>query len=209
MAKVKVFNLRNESIGEIELSDEVFGAEINEGLLYDVIKAQLASRRQGSANTKVRSEVSGSTKKIYKQKGTGRARHGSIRAPNFRGGGSVHSPKPHAYGWRPPAKMRAGALKSALSMKLKEGRLTIVDTFKLDEVKTKALAGVLTTLHVTKSSLIVDAKANDNLRLSVRNLSDHHFLPPEGVNLYDLLRHEHLILTKDAVAALEARVRNV
>ena len=207
MAKVKVLNLRAENVGEIELLDEVFGAEVNEPLLYEVLKAQLASKRSGSANTKTRSEVAGSSKKIYKQKGTGRGRHGSIRAPNFVGGGQQHGPKPRSYAYRPPAKMRAGALRSALSLKLKEGRLTIVDSFTLDEVKTKSLASVLAVLKVAKGSLIVDQKANDNLRLSARNLDTHQFLPPEGVNLYDLLRHEHLVLTKHAVTALVERIQ--
>ncbi len=207
MAKVKVLNLRAENVGEIELADEVFGADVNEPLLYEVLKAQLASKRSGSANTKTRSEVAGSSKKIYKQKGTGRGRHGSIRAPNFVGGGQQHGPKPRSYAYRPPAKMRAGALRSALSLKLKEGRLTIVDSFALDEVKTKSLANVLAVLKVAKGSLIVDQKDNEKLRLSARNLDTHQFLPPEGVNLYDLLRHEHLVLTKHAVTALVERIQ--
>lgn len=205
MAKVAVYNLSKKQVGDIDLSDEVFGAEVNEGLLYDVLKAQLASKRVGSACAKNRSEVAGSTKKIYRQKGTGNARHGNIRAPNFAGGGQVHAPKPRMYGYRPPRKMRNGALKSALSLKLQKGQLVIVDDFKLDDVKTKVLAGVLSTLDVKKSSLIVDALQNDNLRLSARNLATHHYLPPEGVNLYDVLRHEHLVLTKSAVDALVAR----
>jgi len=207
MAKVKVLNLGGESVGEIDLADEVFGADVNEPLLYEVLKAQLASKRSGSANTKTRSEVAGSSKKIYKQKGTGRGRHGSIRAPNFVGGGQQHGPKPRSYAYRPPAKMRAGALRSALSLKLKEGRLTIVDIFTLDEVKTKSLANVLAVLKVAKGSLIVDQKDNEKLRLSARNLDTHQFLPPEGVNLYDLLRHEHLVLTKHAVLALVERIQ--
>ena len=207
MAKVKVLTLEGKAAGEIELSDDVFGAEVNEGLLYDVVKAQLASKRVGSANTKTRSEVAGSSKKIYKQKGTGRSRHGSIRAPVFRGGGQQHGPKPHTYDYRPPAKMRTGALVSALSLKLKEGRLTVVDNLAFEEIKTKKLAGVLSALEVKGGSLIVDAKDNEKLRLSARNLDRHQYLPPEGVNVYDVLRHEHLVLTKSSVAALEARVR--
>jgi large subunit ribosomal protein L4 len=207
MAKVKVLNLRAESVGEIELVDDVFGADVNEPLLYEVLKAQLASKRSGSANTKTRSEVAGSSKKIYKQKGTGQGRHGSIRAPNFVGGGQQHGPKPRSYAYRPPAKMRAGALRSALSLKLKEGRLTIVDAFALDEVKTKTLATALAALKVAKGSLIVDQKDNEKLRLSARNLETHQVLPPEGVNLYDLLRHEHLVLTRNAVDALVARIQ--
>src|SRR5688572_6120351 len=205
MAKVKVKNLQGEGVGELELSDDVFGAEVNEGLLYEVVKAQLASRRAGTANTKTRSEVAGSTKKLYKQKGTGRARHGAIRAPNFVGGGQQHGPKPRDYSYRPPRKQRIGALVSALSMKLRDGKLVVVDGFELDEIKTKALVGVLETLEATRSSVIVAGKDNEKLRMSARNLAKHSVLPVEGLNVYDLLRHEHLILTKDAVAAVEAR----
>lgn len=208
MAKVALYNLKRESVGEIDLADTVFGAEVNEDLIYDVLKAQLASRRQGTAKTKVRSEVSGSSRKIYRQKGTGRARHGSIRATIFVGGGKAHGPQPRSYAYRPPRKMRLGALCSALSLKLKEGNLTVVDTFELGQVKTKELMQVIQALKVQQGSLIVDQNANDKLRLSARNLADHQVLPPEGVNLYDLLRHPHLVLTKAAVAALEQRFSN-
>lgn len=208
MAKIPVYNLRRESVGELELSDDVFGREVNEALLYEIVKAQLASKRSGTAKTKNRAEVSGSTKKIYRQKGTGSGRHGDRNAPSFVGGGQVHGPVPRSYAYRPNRKMRVGALASALSMKLKEGRLVVVDTFELDEIKTKALAGVLSTLQVGKSSLIVDGRDNQKLQLSARNLDKHQYLPPEGVNVYDLLRHEHVVLTKSAAQALEARCKS-
>jgi len=207
MAKVQVYNLKRESVGELELADDVFGADVNEALIYDVLKAQLASRRSGSASTKTRSDVAGSTRKLYRQKGTGAARHGSIRAMTYVGGGKAHGPKPRSYAYEPPRKMRQGAIRSALSLKLKEGTLTIVDKFDLGEIKTKALAGVLKALQVDKGSLIVDAVGNEKLRLSARNLPKASFLPPEGVNLYDVLRHPHLVLTKDAVAALQTRLQ--
>jgi large subunit ribosomal protein L4 len=205
MPKVKVYNLRREESGEIELADEVFATEVNEALLYDVVKAQLASRRAGTAKTKGRAEVRGSTRKLYKQKGTGRARHGAIRAQQYVGGGKAHGPQPRSYAYRPTRKMRLGALKSALSLKLAEGQLTIVNDFQLPEIKTKGLAQVLETLKVGSSSLLVDTNGNDNLRLSARNLENHQYLPPEGVNVYDLLRYEHLVLTKDAAAAIQKR----
>jgi large subunit ribosomal protein L4 len=205
MPKVKVYNLRHEEAGEIDLADEVFATEVNEALLYEIVKAQLASRRAGTAKTKGRSEVSGSSRKIYKQKGTGRSRHGSIRAPVFVGGGKAHGPQPRSYAYRPTRKMRIGALKSALSMKLAEGRLTVVSDFVLAEIKTKALTQVLDALKVSTSAIIVDIVGNDNLRLSARNMPKHQFLPPEGVNVYDLLRHDHVVLTKDAAAALQKR----
>ncbi len=205
MAKVTIYDTDKKAVGELDLDDGVFGTEVNEGLLYEVVKAQLASRRKGSHSTKNRAEVSGSSKKIYKQKGTGRARHGTIRAPSFVGGGQAHGPRPKSWAYRPPRKMRIGALKSALSLKLGEGKLVVLDKLSLDEIKTKALAGILDKLEVAKSSLIVDVAGNDNLRLSARNLASHQYLPPEGVNLYDVLRHEHLVLTKDAALALQAR----
>jgi large subunit ribosomal protein L4 len=205
MAKVSVYNLQRKNVGELELSDEVFGADVNEALLYDALKAQLASRRAGSAKAKGRSEVSGSSQKIYRQKGTGNARHGAKRAMNFVGGGKAHGPQPRSYAFRLPQKMRQGAMRSALSLKLKDGSLTVVDSFDLPEVKTKNLLGVLRALQVDTGALLVDRGDNEKLRLSARNLDNNHYLPPEGVNLYDVLRHRHLVLTKDAVAALESR----
>jgi large subunit ribosomal protein L4 len=205
MAKINVYNLKRENVGELELSDEVFGADVNEALLYDALKAQLASRRAGSAKAKGRSEVSGSSQKIYRQKGTGNARHGAKRAMNFVGGGKAHGPQPRSYAFRLPQKMRQGAMRSALSLKLKDGSLTVVDSFDLPEVKTKNLLGVLRALQVDTGALLVDRGDNEKLRLSARNLDNNHYLPPEGVNLYDVLRHRHLVLTKDAVAALESR----
>ncbi|MEM9731481.1 MAG: 50S ribosomal protein L4 [Myxococcota bacterium] len=205
MPKVKVYDLSKKGVGEIDLSDTVFDATVNENLFYDVLKAQLASHRKGAASAQTRAEVSATKRKMYKQKGTGNARHGSRRAPIFVGGGTVHGPKPRDFGYRPPRKMRLGALKGALSLKLREGRLLVVKDFELAEIKTKKLAEVLAKLSVSDGALIVDGKENEKLRLSARNLKSHSVLPPEGVNLYDLLRHEHLVLTETAVQALEAR----
>lgn len=203
--KVTVYNLKREEVGQIDLSDEVFGAEVKEHLFYEVVKAQLASRRSGTKATKERSAVSGSTKKLYRQKGTGRARQGSLRAPHHPGGGMAHALEPKDWSYRPPRKVRIGALKSALSLFAKEDRLIIVDSLELAEIKTKALVGTLGALNVTKKALVVDAKTNEKLVKSIKNLEDHHFLPPEGVNVYDLLRHDHLVLSRDAVKQLEAR----
>jgi large subunit ribosomal protein L4 len=207
--KLPVYNLKRESVGEIDLSDEVFGAEVKEHLFYEVVKAQLASRRAGTKATKERSAVAGSSKKLYRQKGTGRARQGSIRAPHHPGGGMAHALEPKDWSYRPPRKVRIGALKSALSLFAKEGRLLVLDTLELGEIKTKGLALTLGTLQAGtaggKKSLVVDEKGNDKLVKSIRNLEHHHFLPPEGVNVYDLLRHDHLIVSKAAAKALEAR----
>ena len=205
MPTVDVYNLAHEKVGSLDLSEEVFGAEVKEQLFYEVVKAQLASRRSGTASAKGRSAVRGSSKKIYRQKGTGRARHGSIRAPLFVGGGRAHPPVQRDWSYRPPRKVRIGALRSALSMFCKEGRLIVVDSFELGEVKTKRLVETLNKLQADKKALVVDDKSNDNLRLSIRNLQQAQFLPPEGVNVYDLLRHDHLVVSRDAVMALEAR----
>lgn len=205
MATIDVFNMKREKVGSLDLSDEVFGAEVREHLFYEVVKAQLASRRQGTAAAKERSAVSGSTKKLYKQKGTGRARHGSIRAPIYVGGGRAHPPRPRDWSYRPPQKVRQLALTSALSKFAKEGKLIVVEAFELKEVKTKSLLGALATLKSEKKALVVDSSENEKLRLSIRNCEDHQFLPPEGVNVYDLLRHDTLIVSKDAVKQLEAR----
>ena len=203
--RVTVYNQKREEVGHIDLADEVFGAEVKEHLFYEVVKAQLASRRAGTKATKERSGVSGSSKKIYRQKGTGRARQGTIRAPHHAGGGMAHALEPKDWSYRPPRKVRLGALKSALSLFAKDGRLIIVDSLELQEIKTKAALGTLGALKADKKALVVDSASNDKLSKSLRNLENHHFLPPEGVNVYDLLRHDHLVVSKDAAKALEAR----
>ena len=205
--QVSVFNLKREEVGKIDLSDEVFGAEVKEQLFYEVVKAQLASRRSGTKATKERSAVSGSSKKLYKQKGTGRARQGSVRAPHRVGGGMAHALEPQDWSYRPPRKVRIAALKSALSLFAKEGRLIVLDSIELPEIKTKALSLTLATLQAGQKgkSLVVDSAGNDKLVKSIANLAGHQFLPPEGVNVYDLLRHDHLVVSKAAAKELEAR----
>jgi large subunit ribosomal protein L4 len=203
--KVNVYNLKREQVGEIELSDEVFGAEVKEQLFYEVVKAQLASRRAGTKATKERSAVSGSTKKLYRQKGTGRARQGSLRAPHHPGGGVAHALEPQDWSYRPPRKVRIGALKSALSLFAKQDRLIVLDSLELPEIKTKAIVDALGALKADKKALVVDNATNEKLVKSIRNLEHHQFLPPEGVNVYDLLRHDHLVVSKEAAKALEAR----
>jgi large subunit ribosomal protein L4 len=205
MATFDVFNLKREKVGSIDLADEVFGTEVREHLFYEVVKAQLASKRQGTQCAKNRSAVSGSTKKLYKQKGTGSARHGSKRAPLFVGGGKAHPPRPRDWSYEPPRRVRAQALTAALSKFGKEGRLVVVDKFDMAEIKTKKLLETLTALKAQHKTLVVDGSDNDNLRLSIRNCTQHQFLPPEGVNVYDLLRHDTLILSKDAAKKLEER----
>jgi len=209
MPKLDVFNLKREKVGEIELADEVFAAEVKEHLFHEVVTAQRASKRSGTAAAKERSAVRGSTIKIYKQKGTGNARHGDIKAPIFVGGGRAHPPRPKDWSHRPPRRVRTLALRGALSLLVKEGRFTVVENIDIGEIKTKKLAGVLTALQAPRKTLVVDGKGNENLRLSIRNMPDSQFLPPEGVNVYDLLRHDHLVVSKDAARALEARCKAV
>jgi large subunit ribosomal protein L4 len=203
--KVNVYNLKREQVGEIELSDEVFGADVKEHLFYEVVKAQLASRRAGTKATKERSAVSGSSKKLYRQKGTGRARQGSLRAPHHPGGGVAHALEPQDWLYRPPRKVRIGALKSALSLFAKQDRLIVLDSLELPEIKIKAIVDALGALKADKKALVVDNAGNEKLVKSIRNLEHHQFLPPEGVNVYDLLRHDHLVVSKEAAKALEAR----
>jgi large subunit ribosomal protein L4 len=205
MATLDVFNLKREKVGTVDLADEVFAAEVKEHLFYEVVKAQLASRRAGTVGTKNRSEVAGSTKKRIKQKGTGGARHGTIRAPIYVGGGQAHGPRMRDWSYRPPRQVRIGALRSALSKFAKEGRLLVVDRFELPEIKTKSVLGALAALKTDRSTLVVDTASNENLRISIRNCKEHQFLPPEGVNVYDLLRYDTLVLSKDAAKALELR----
>lgn len=209
MAKLDVYNLKREKVGELELADEVFSTEVKEYLLHEVVQAQLASRRAGTKAGKERAAVSASKKKIYKQKGTGQARHGAVSAPTFVGGGRAHPPKPQDFSYRPPRKVRLGAMRSALSYLFKEGRITVVENMDLGEVKTKRLEGVLSVLKTNGKTLVVDGKDNANLRLSIRNMEDNQFLPPEGVNVYDLLCHEHLVVSRQAAKALEARLLEV
>src|SRR5262245_54963886 len=210
MPTVDLFNLKRNKVGSVTLRDDVFAVEVAKHLLHEVVIAQLASKRAGTSAAKERAAVRGSTHKIYKQKGTGRARHGSIRAPLIVGGGRAHPPKPQDWARRPPRRVRLAALKSALSLLLGEGRLTVVENLELEAIKTKALVTSLAALNAPRNkarvkTLVVDAKENDKLQLSIRNIEGNLFLPPEGVNVYDLLRHEHLIVTKRAVQELEAR----
>src|SRR5579862_7867899 len=168
MATFDVFNMQREKVGSIDLADEVFGVEVKEHLFYEVVKAQLASKRQGTQSAKNRAAVSGSSKKLYKQKGTGRARHGSIRAPIYVGGGQAHPPRPRDWSYEPPRRVRALALTSALTKFGKEGRLLVVDRLDLGEVKTKKLVEVLAKLDARRKTLVVDSHENEKLRLSIR-----------------------------------------
>ena len=207
MATFDVFNMKREKVGSIDLADEVFGAEVQGAPLLRGRQgaARVASGKAPSA-AKNRSAVSGSTKKLYKQKGTGRARHGSIRAPIYVGGGKAHPPRPRDWSYEPPRRVRAQALTSALSKFGKEGRLLVVDRFELAEIKTKSLLEALGDAQGPEARRSSSTRGdNEKLKLSIRNCKSHQFLPPEGLNVYDLLRHDTLILSKDAAKELEER----
>jgi large subunit ribosomal protein L4 len=203
--KTEIKNLDGKKVGELELDDAVFGVEVKEHLLWEVVKAQRAKKRAGTHSTKRRDEVRGGGKKPYKQKGTGRARQGSSRAPQFVGGGSVFGPKPRDYSYPVPKKVRAGALRSALSLRAKESKIVVVDRFALDEIKTKRMAGALRALGA-ESALVVEVRDNEKLQKSLANLPKAKFIAPEGVNVYDILDHETLVLTRDTAKALEQRL---
>jgi large subunit ribosomal protein L4 len=205
MPKLKIRNLENKEVGEIELSEEVFGSEVRLHLLHEVVRMQRCRKRSGTAAVKERSAVVGGGAKPYRQKGTGRARQGSRRAPNHVGGGTVHGPRPRSYDFQPPKTVRRGAMISALSLFTKEERLVVLDNLELSEIKTRKLGSILDTLG-TGHALLVDSGENDKLRMSARNLARHQYLPPEGLNVYDLLRHDQLVITRRAVLEVQDRL---
>jgi len=216
MPTIEVKNLNNERVGELELKDEVFGVPLNEALIYDAIKSYLANQRSGTSATKTRGDTAGSGKKLWRQKGTGRARVASLRSPLWKGGGNVHGPQPRDWTHDLPKKMKRGALRSALSERLREGNLLVVDQFNLETIdvrdkdgnalaghKTKRFLAVARALGLDKKTLIVDTTASDNLALSARNVPGVKLTPSANVNIYDVLYHEKLIFTRDAINALQ------
>jgi large subunit ribosomal protein L4 len=203
--QIDVVNLEGKKVGEMNLADEVFATKVKEPLLWEAVKAQQAAKRAGTNNTKTRMFVRGGGKKPYRQKGTGNARQGSTRSPNFVGGGKVFGPHPRSYEYTLPKKVKKAALASALSLRAQEKKLVVVDTLALGAPGSKRMAGVLKTLGFD-SALVVEAKGNLNLSKSIRNLASHSCLPPEGLNVYDILNHGGLVIAKDAIKAVEARV---
>jgi large subunit ribosomal protein L4 len=198
-------NLDGAKVGDIDLDETVFGVEVNEHLLWEAVKAQRAKKRTGTASTLRRNEVRGGGKKPYKQKGTGNARQGSTRSPQFVGGGKVFTPKPRDYEYHLPKKVMAGALRSALSLRAKESKLVVLEGFALDSIKTKRVHEVLKKLGANKA-LIVDSK-NETLAKSTRNLPKAKYLATEGLNVYDVLDHDLLVLTRATVDAVTARLK--
>lgn len=205
MAKLRVIDLKGEQVGELDVADEVFAAEVKEHLLWEMVRYQRAARRSGTASVKERGEIHRSGAKIFKQKGTGNARHGSRRANIFRGGGQVHGPRPRSYAFHVNKKARAGALRSALSLRAQAGDLLVVREWALPEIKTKSLATVLGALSAPKS-LLIDSGDNRNLRLSARNLQTSSFLDVRGVNVYDILRYPKLVISESSLRQVEARL---
>ena len=202
MPKVDVLDLNNQRVGEIELADAVFAAEINEALLYEAVRHYLACRRAGTHKTKVRSEVVGSGRKLWKQKGTGRARMGSVRSPLWRHGGTVHGPVPRDYSYKLPRKMQLGALRSALSAKLRDGELSVIQTFQLADHKTKNFQAMLAKLEATKKVLVVETAENRNLELGARNLEGVEVMRSHELHPYHLLGAKRVLLTQAAASKL-------
>ncbi len=203
MPEIQVRNLENEVVETIELADAVFGAPINEGLMHDAVRQYLASRRAGTHSTRTRGEVRGSGRKPWRQKGTGRARVGEIRNPLWRTGGTVFGPKPRDYGYRLPRKMFRAALRSALSVKMQEAKLGVVDAFDLDTHRTKPFAETLGKLGFERKVLLVDPSRNRNLLLASRNLPEVSLLSSLQVTPYQVLNARHVVFTRAAVRSLE------
>ena len=202
MANVSVYNIEGKEVGTIDLNDAVFGVEVNEHLVHMAVVSQLANKRQGTQKAKTRSEVSGGGRKPWRQKGTGHARQGSIRAPQWTGGGVVFAPVPRDYEVKMNKKERRAALKSALTSKVQDNKLVVVDSLALAEVKTKEMQKVLTNLKAEKA-LVITADNDQNVVLSARNIADVETATPATINTYDVMKHNTVVVTKDAVASIE------
>lgn len=203
MPKVNVFNVDGKQVGELDLADGIFGLEPNVHVLHSAVLLQQASLRSGTHDTKGRSEVRGGGRKPWKQKGTGRARQGSIRSPQWKGGGIVFGPTPRSYGFKLPRKVRRLAIKSALSSKVQDNQIIVLDQLSLSQPKTKDIAKLLNNLKVGRKALVVTADFDNNVALSARNIPGVKFVAAEGINVLDVMKHDQLIITKDAVAKVE------
>lgn len=202
MANVSVFNMEGKEVGSIELNDAVFGVEVNEHLVHMAVLQQLANKRQGTQKAKTRSEVSGGGRKPWRQKGTGHARQGSTRAPQWKGGGVVFAPTPRDYSFKLNKKEKRAALKSALTSRVNESKIVVVDDLKLDGIKTKNMVAALKALHAEKALIVLNGD-NENVVLSARNIPTVKVSYINTINVYDILKYNTLVLSKDAVAAIE------
>jgi large subunit ribosomal protein L4 len=205
MPRVAVYNTGKKKVSDLELDDQIFNVEIKDHLLHDIVRFQLAKERAGTASTKNRSVVRGGGRKPYRQKGTGRSRAGSIRSPLWRGGGVIFGPRPRDYGFALPKRVRKQALRVALSARAADGKLFVLNQFQLKEIKTKSFVEILNRFGV-KEALIVTRKENFNLERSARNVPGFKVLRVEGLNVFDILNYEHLILVKDSVEKIQERL---
>ncbi len=205
MAVTDLYNTNNEKVGEVELNDDLFSVEVNPHLLHGVVRNQLANRRAGTACTKTRVEVRGSSVKPYKQKGTGRARAGNRRSPLWRGGGVTFGPKPRDYSYNLPKKVRRLGLKMALSARVAENKILVLDDFQMDSIKTKNFTAVMDKLEIA-NALIILPDNNENLERSSRNVPGFKVMPSAGLNVFDILHHKHLILMQSSIELLEKRL---
>ena len=205
MAVVDVINSSGKKVSQVDLSDEIFNVPVKKSVLHDVVTMQLANRRAGTASTKHRSDVTGSGRKLFRQKGTGRARRGNIKSPLLRGGGVAFGPKPKSWAYKVPKKVRKLALKMALSSKFKDDDILILDQFELDQIKTRAFSEVAGNLNVENALIVIDQE-NEKLELSSRNLPAFKVMRSEGLNVYDILKHRTLVLLEASVKAIEGRL---
>ena len=203
MPKVDILNIKGENVGSLELNETLFATEISEHAVYEVVKNQLANKRQGTQSAKTRAEVRGGGRKPFRQKGTGRARQGSIRAPHFTGGGVVFAPKPRDYSYKLAKKLRRKALYSVLTSKLNNNELVVVDSLALENSKTKEAKAALSALNAEKKAYVVTAERDDLVYRAFRNLAGVDVAEARLINVYDLVRHDKLVITKDAIAKLE------
>ncbi len=203
MPKVDILNVSGQRVGELELNDSIFGVEVNQHVLYEAVKNYLANQRQGTQSAKTRAEVRGGGKKPFRQKGTGRARQGSVRAPNHVGGGIVFAPKPRDYSYKLPKKVKRLAMKSALSSKVENGEIIILDELTIDAPKTKDMMNILKNINAASKALIVSSEKNDNLYRSARNIKGVNTAQVNTLNVYDILKYDSLIVTKEAVQKIE------
>ena len=202
MANVTVYNMEGNAVGEIELNDEVFGVEINEHLVHMAVVQQLANNRQGTQKAKTRGEVSGGGRKPWRQKGTGHARQGSTRAPQWKGGGVVFAPTPREYSFKLNKKEKRAALKSALTSRVNENKLYVIDELTMDAPKTKEFNAVLKALNLNKALVVLD-EIDDNVILSARNIPDVKTAQVNSINVFDILKYDSMLITKSAVETIE------
>ena len=203
MPKVNVYDMSGKEVDSLELSNDIFGVEVNEHVLYEAVKNQLANKRQGTQSTKTRAEVRGGGKKPWRQKGTGRARHGSSRSPIWVGGGVTFGPKPRDYSYKLPKKVKRLALKSALSSKVEDKEIIVLDDLKLEEIKTREIKNILANLNASKKAVIVMDEKDDVIVKSAKNIPNVVTLTVNTLNVYDILNSDSFIITKDAVKKVE------